>query len=477
VSLFFVDWVYKVDSYDSGNYTFLNQTIYKPDTSIVVQSPLWFYNYNYMDYLLQPSISKNEGVQLIEQFIDKYPSNPYAYHPYPIALRCINWIKFFTKYKIKEGRYDSFLYAQYFVLSDNLEYHLLANHLLEDAFSLLFGSFYFNDSDLYNRASCLIEKELAEQVLDDGAHVELSPMYHQILLDRMLDCFNLLENNKVFETQDTLLKLMKNKATLMLKWLNIITFKNGEIPLLNDSAINIAPTTKQLINYASRLGLPVVTNQHTLLSSGYRKVKTSAYECIVDISQIIPSYQPGHAHADTLNFVLNVENNPILVDWGVSTYNPGKQRLLEKSTPFHNTVTVKGQNSSQLWSAFRVGKRARVKVLTDKQNHICAKHDGYSEYKSVHTREWFFEEKLLKVFDTLTGKCVEGKAHFWFCPCYFPRVEDKKVYVGNVEFRFSNVKHIEMFKQEVPNGYNTYQSAYKLEIQFSNRLETTIIFN
>ena len=36
---------------------------------------------------------------------------------------------------------------------------------------------------------------LQEQVLGDGEHFERSPMYHCIMLYRVLDCYNLVRNN------------------------------------------------------------------------------------------------------------------------------------------------------------------------------------------------------------------------------------------------------------------------------------------
>ena len=35
---------------------------------------------------------------------------------------------------------------------------------------------------MYDKASCLLYKELDEQILPDGSHYEQSPMYHCILL-------------------------------------------------------------------------------------------------------------------------------------------------------------------------------------------------------------------------------------------------------------------------------------------------------
>ncbi len=52
-------------------------------------------------------------------------------------------------------------------------------------------------------------------------------------------------------------------------------------------------------------------------------------------------YQPGHAHADTFNIVLKIKGQDFLVDVpGISTYEPGKRRIEERSTASHNTVTL-----------------------------------------------------------------------------------------------------------------------------------------
>ena len=86
------------------------------------------------------------------------------------------------------------LYAQYMRLLDNIEYHLMGNHLLENGFSLLFGGVYFGDARFCRKAEEILREELAEQILPDGGHYERSPMYHQIILGRVLDCINLLKS-------------------------------------------------------------------------------------------------------------------------------------------------------------------------------------------------------------------------------------------------------------------------------------------
>ena len=46
---------------------------------------------------------------------------------------------------------------------------------------------------IYNKSKNLLISELNEQVLKDGAHFELSPMYHQIILSRLLDSIQLIK--------------------------------------------------------------------------------------------------------------------------------------------------------------------------------------------------------------------------------------------------------------------------------------------
>jgi len=503
-------WIEKPVSYQNGTFTFLNQSETNPSFGLVLsggnkRGALWAYNLNYMDYLLQPDMDKETGLELINDFIKNLPNNPTATEPYPIALRGINWIKFLSKYAILNTQYSSSLYAQYQIIYDNIEYHLLANHLLEDGFSLLFGAFYFADEKLYKIANEILTKELNEQILDDGAHFELSPMYHQIILDRLLDCINLVQNNQRFETQDSLLDLMRQQAQKMLGWLNQITFKNGQIPLLNDSVPGIAPTTEQLnayassfnfqlsafnskpvtlsevegcnlqlSNYASSLNFKHSTLNFKLGASGYRRFNGTNYECILDIGPIGPSYQPGHAHADTFNFVLNVNNNPLIVDTGISTYEANKTRLLERGTAAHNTVTVHDKNSSEVWSSFRVARRARVKILTDTSKKIVAEHNGFRAASTIHHREWEFADNSILITDTLKGIIIAGKAHFWISPDLNPIHIDNTIKVANTTFTFENAELIRLFPTQIPNGYNQFSENHKIEITFKNYLKTII---
>ena len=416
---------------------------------------LWTYNLTYFEYL-----KEKKNISLIYNFCENIQNMKDGLEPFPISLRGINWIKFLTYYDINDKKINDSLYAQYYILLDNLEYHLLGNHLLENGFSLLFGAYYFEDEKLYKKAVEILTIELEEQILDDGGHFELSPMYHQIMLFRVLDCINLVSNNSWKNTE--LLELFNNKAKLMLGWLKNITYNNGDIPLLNDSANCIAPTSSELSEYSKTLNLNM--KELTLKQSGYRKIIKENYECIVDIGHIGAEYIPGHVHADTFNFELRVNDEPFIVDSGLSTYKTNELRFEQRSTKAHNTVEVLSKDSSEVWGGFRVANRAEIVSLEEKEDFIKATHDGYKKYDTLHTRSWKFENDKIVIEDNLSKECKAiFRLHF------HPDVTKETIRqrVQNLEYTIQKYTYAEEF--------NKTQQALVLEIDFTKNLLVEIM--
>ena len=118
--------------------------------------------------------------------------------------------------------------------------------------------------------------------------------------------------------------------------------------------------------------------------------------------------------------MLNISNEPFIADPGISTYEASEIRLNERGTAAHNTVTVNNQNSSEVWSSFRVAGRAKVDILNEDKNCVLAKHNGYKKFKTFHQREWNFNNQQIEVKDNLTGKITEGTAHLWIAPSHVP---------------------------------------------------------
>lgn len=432
---------------------------------------LWTYNLNYFDFLNQSSINPSEALTLMKDYVSRIDELKDGLEPYPISLRGINWIKYLSKENIQDNEINKSLYNQYLRLLDSLEYHLLGNHLLENGLSLLFGAYYFKNDVFYSKAKKIIEEELEEQILSDGAHFELSPMYHQIILDRVLDCIFLLKNNEWKENRE-LLSLLKLKASEMMSWLSKVTFQNDTIPMVNDSTYGIAPKTSSLIKYGEEL--KILSHNLGLSDSGYRKFTGDSYEFFADVGEVGPTYQPGHAHADTFSFVLH-SKKPIIVDPAISTYNMGEVREEERSTRYHNTVTVNNENSSKVWAGFRVANRANVTIEKDKKDELVAFHNGFKGKGIKHTRSFGIKPSEILISD-FTNKDVNAEAHFHFHPDCKLEVNSSKneVKVDDITITFDGVIELEQKSYQYANGYNNRLTADKITVTFKNRLQTKI---
>ena len=459
------------------SFTFLNIThtfTHKIDWNINRYGKLWVYNLNYFDYLVQNDLTKEEGLELIKDFIDNDAFIKDGKEPYPTSLRGINWVKFLSKHQINNNDINSSLYQQYYFLFKNLEYHLLGNHLLENAFSLLFGAYFFQDEELYVKAKNTLLDELNEQVLEDGAHFELSPMYHQIILTRLLDCINLIKLN-TWKNDDFILFII-NKAELMVSWLDKITYKNGHIPMVNDATFGIAPSTKKLIAYAKHLG--IINKNIKLSDSGYRKINHSNYEMFIDVGNIKAPYQPGHTHSDIFNFELVKNNIPIFVDTGISTYEKNLKRQRERSTSSHNTVVIGNNDQTEVWGGFRVARRAEIIHLIEKTNFIEASHNGYQKMGYNHTRSFEFEQDSIILLDKI-DKTTRNNAKAFFhlhSSVGKPIVDGSfiKLSANDISIKFENASNIDIEEYDLSAGFNKSNLAYKIIVKFNQVLKTKI---
>lgn len=469
-------YLYNFNSLSSKNsFTFLNKTNnfeFEIDWNYKVKGKLWAYNLNYFDFLNQKEISVNDGKYLINSFISKLTYQSIGLESYPTSLRLINWVKFNSRFnrEISIEEINSF-YSQGNYLSNNLEKHILGNHLLENGFGLLFVSYSFRDEKFYNKAYHIITTELAEQILEDGLHFELSIMYHQIILHRVLDSINLINNNKW--KQDDLISTLYFYASKMMKALNNTTFSNGDIPHVNDSSNSIAPSTISLLKYSHKLNINHAL-YNTLNDSGYRMIRKDSYELFIDIGKIGPKYIPGHAHADTFNFIFYYKNNPIIVDVGTSTYEKHTNiRQIERGTSSHNTISILDKNSSQVWGGFRVGNRANIINIKESKKTISATHNGYGEV--LHTREWYYESNSLIITDVLNKKDVKAKAYFHLFHDLNPVIiGDRILLTNNIEFKFGKNSSIEVQTYNLALEFNNTIKSKQIIVEFVGKLITEI---
>lgn len=457
----------------NNKFTFLNLTV-NFDSEInwnyQVHGKLWNYNLQYTNFLLQEEFSVEERKELLLSLYETLDEGKLALEPYPVSLRSINCIRFISQNKIEDKNIYSFLHAELDFLSKRPEYHLLGNHLLENAFALLMGGAFFSNQSWLRQGQKILEEQLEEQLLEDGSHFELSPMYHQIIFFRLLELIDWYSN---WEYKDnSFLKFLMNKASKMYSWLTAISFESGAIPHFNDSANGIAYSTPWLLGYADKLGIDKI--HIPLRASGYRSYKNESYECKVDAAEMGPSYQPGHAHADSLSFLLKIKDKAVFVEAGVSTYEANSIRQFERSTEAHNTVVVNNQNQSQVYGGFRVGNRAHTTILKDEPTRLIASHDGYKKALNLtHKRSFSFFSKSIFIIDKLDQE-ADACAYFHFHPGINIELQDNICFFGDSGRISFGKADVSIIKYNFALGYNKTALASALKVCFVNELKTEI---
>ena len=147
----------------------------------------------------------------------------------------------------------------------------------------------------------------------------------------------------------------------------------------------------------------------------------------------------------------------VITDVGISTYENNKQRLTERGTSSHNTVCIDGINQSDVWSSFRVGKRANSKTtwLSSNKLKLEISYNGL-----LHTRQFDFDDQTISISDDIKGKHQSAIFNL--------NITDLK----SLELSSDNV--IQQKKGHVALGFNSFTDAEIITIPFSNSNETRI---
>lgn len=364
---------------------------------------LWLYNLHYFDWLRQPGISEEEGDRWIAKWIVENPAPVgNGWEPYTLSLRIVNWIKWhLSGHKLSDEARHS-LAIQVRFLKKRLEYHLLANHFLANAKALVFAGLFFDGNEAKQWLKKGLEiygEQLPEQILPDGGHFELSPMYHSIILEDLLDLKNI---HAPIELDDYISR--------MIYWLSIMTGPDGIIALFNDAADGIALSPSKLKDYTESLGIQTKNFETPILlpQSGYARLSNGDLTLIADCGEIGPSYQPGHAHADALSFEVWKGNQKVITNSGTCRYYNSPERQYQRSSAAHNTVVIDNRSSSQVWGAHRVAKRGRM-IQKELGTHQELTASFQTDTGIIHKRKWTLADDRICLEDSIT--CHDKKEH------------------------------------------------------------------
>ncbi len=308
-------------------------------------------------------------------------------------------------------------------------------HLIGEAAALFIGGLVFRDgkrsANWMEQGAALLIQEADKQILDDGAHGELSVYYHCYALDFYLQALALAEQNHFQFPERT-----QGKIRDMLNFVMHLSTPSGAIPLLGDDDGGRALALEQTnyLSFHDGLGLGAVLFQrtdfkhragdfceetfwllgqkaweaydlldsappaenHIIFSSAGYAVQRSGWESldsqlVFDIGGL-GMLTGGHSHADALSVVLYSRGKELLVDPGTYVYNCAPEwRSYFRSTRAHNTVTVDGRDQAETAATFRWKTRMSTRMHRDTsfpKEYLEAEQDGYERLQQgvIHRR-------------------------------------------------------------------------------------------
>lgn len=453
----------------------------------------------------------NCGIDLIKNWNEHcglYISGD-KWNAYVIAERITHWIGFVSEYcdEVLLEQIAEWVFSQAMELKSSIEFQLGANHLLSEAKSLIIAGTFLKNDKLYEFGKRILLEECKEQFLPDGGHYERSVSYHIESLQQLFESYVVMRI-KDDSDADTLISIMKDPYS----FLNGMISVNNRIPLFNDSAYDYPfYDASDFLYSASLLYSPLPPKGNTgyyskrwsLLEGGSfnatwesRKlyentgfvhysfeVEGKRYSFYMDCGNNGPDYNLGHAHADALSILLFSENKDILVDSGVFTYKPGVERNNCRSTKAHNTVEVDGENSAEVWSAFRVARRGYTSIddySLANGMRIVASHNGYSKVLNesvIHKREVVIQDSILEIKDFLISqKSHNSVSRFHISPdCQIDLINEHICKVDGILIQSEGV--IKIVDCSIARLFGVLEKTKCIEIEFVNNVKTIFIFN
>lgn len=320
---------------------------------------------------------------LVDAWIEANPPRPGdAWHPYPLSTRVGNWIAALTLLPevVSPGLSDS-LWRQLRHLELNVEDDVLGNHVIRNARALVLGGAAFGEPERIRRGLALLRRELPEQVLADGGHYERSPVYHLVVLRDLLEIQAVAPQPWLGES----IERMRTFAAALRR-------PDGRPALFNDGWLDLAP----------ELDLPESPRGLTVLrESGFAVVREGPLWLVFRCGPLAPDFLPAHAHADALSFQLWWRGEPVIVDPGTYTYEPGPDRDWFRGTAAHSTVRIDGRDQFELWGAFRSGPLPQVELLEVREGALEGSVRLHGGIRHVRRLEW--DEHGVTIRDRVDG--------------------------------------------------------------------------
>lgn len=352
--------------------------------------------------------------------------------PYAVSLRIQHWLRYLAWHQSVESKSlqspTAFerelaheLYKNALFLQNHVEWDVGGNHLIENGTALVAAGVAFTgEPDARNwldTGQAILREACERQFLNDGCHFERSPMYHVLVLTRLITACNLCSL-----ADEPIADAITTTTAAGTAYLRALRPPNSRIPLLNDSVYGEAIPLEACLRYAERAGiaqldapdLSIVGSLPLGTGGGYRWIHTELGSLLIDCGPVGPPHLPGHAHSDCLSILLWIDGVPIVTDTGTFDYEAGPRRTYARGVRGHNTVQVGNEEPIDLGGRFLMGRRPEPTVGAIANGDMTlfeGRYDtkGYTHRRSIASgdRWWVLRDAV----DGHDGRRVRSRLH------------------------------------------------------------------
>jgi len=340
------------------------------------------------------------------------------------AIRAANWIaafqlmrpafdrafgEWFLKALIQHGR---------FITAHLEEYWPPTNHILSNCCGLIWlGLFCSNDLSRYRKRKTEadhwlalglreLQRQIHFQVLPDDTSYEASVAYHRFVTEMVSATIGLCELNGVFVLPSTRKLVAKMEAVI-----EGLRKPDGTLPLFGDEDGG---------RWLDPHPLPLSRRERGRGEGGWESFPHGGWFAFRDGDEYLAvraggngqAGWGGHAHNDALSFEYSIGTRNFLIDPGTFAYTVDPQaRNLFRSTAYHNTLRVDGQEISRIppGELFRLEDDVQVKVDVPGERGAQfssgdweGEHGGYQRLGVIHRRlferwaeGWIIEDEVV----------------------------------------------------------------------------------
>lgn len=398
--------------------------------------------------------------EFLELFHDWNEKNPFLHgvawtSPMEVAIRLNSWIYSYCFIKKANGKYTveieelifekmrvGILNMTEYVTKHYSRFSSANNHLIVEACSVGLSGMLFGNKEWVDTTIRILSHEIIAQNYSDGVNKELSLHYQTFFMEAVGLLVHVMQTNNILVPRAWIDMLDK-----MSQYVSNCIGNHGEVIVFGDNdegkVLDLSGHEFNHYKYVLDLMGCILDKRYTELEdfnenirwlysgtqiSDYKEkplYKNDSSICYKEGGNTILKSHDGriligidhaalgfgsiaaHGHADALSFQMFVDGVPVFVDPGTYNYHiTPEDRDSFRKTENHNTITINGQDQSQMLGPFLWGKRADVILLEfnlkNQIDLINAEHNGY--FPLTHKRKFTFnKEDHFKIQDSING--------------------------------------------------------------------------